>query len=145
MSEIKEQIVERLRPSAVVDHVPGIAVSALRACGEPTLADRLNAWIVRNNGLKTDAVDTIEAQAKIIDQLRLEAQGHASEAQTANSTIYEIYQVISGATGEPGNWNGASPVREYVEATQARIKVLEEALRNALRLALNATPQDGKG
>ncbi len=62
------------------------------------------------------------------DALKLEAQIHAGEARAANSTIYEIYQVLSGSTGEPGNWNGAEPARQYVTAAQERIAVLEGAL-----------------
>ena len=62
------------------------------------------------------------------DALKLEAQIHAGEARAANSTIYEIYQVLSGSTGEPGNWNGAEPARQYVTAAQERIAELEGAL-----------------
>ncbi|MEN0115383.1 MAG: hypothetical protein AAGD15_01565 [Agrobacterium cavarae] len=50
----------------------------------------------------------------LADRFKLEAQGHAMEARTANSTIYEIYQIVTGAKGEPGNWRGAEPVRKYV-------------------------------
>lgn len=64
----------------------------------------------------------------LAERLKLEAQGHASEAKTANSTIYEIYQVLSGGKGEPGNWRGAEPARKYVETAEARIKALEKAL-----------------
>lgn len=67
----------------------------------------------------------------LADRLRFEAQGHAQEARTANSTIYEIYQVISGGKGEPGNWNGAEPVRSYVadaEAEVARLRRVTEDL-----------------
>ena len=53
------------------------------------------------------------------DALKQQAQIHAMEAKTANSTIYEIYQVVSGGTGEPGNWNGARPVREAFDALKA--------------------------
>jgi len=63
------------------------------------------------------------------DALLLQAQSHAQEARTANATIYEIYQALSGGKGEPGNWNGARPAREYVERTEARISTLTEALR----------------
>ncbi|MCL6653536.1 hypothetical protein A6R70_14690 [Agrobacterium rubi] len=55
-----------------------------------------------------------EGLRNLADRLKLEAQGHAMEARGANSTIAEIYQIISGARGEPGNWNGAEPVRRYV-------------------------------
>jgi Lon protease-like protein len=85
----------------------------------------------------SDAQTAITALRDLSDRLKLEAQGHAGEARCANSTIYEIYQVLTGATGEPGNWNGAEPARKYVAAQQAtitalqeRIKELEGALRN---------------
>ena len=65
----------------------------------------------------------------LVNRLRLEAQGHASEARTAKSTIYEIYQALSGSKGETGNWHGAEPARQYVASSQARVKVLEEAHR----------------
>lgn len=60
--------------------------------------------------------------------LTMQAKGHAQEARTANSTIYEIYQAISGAKGEPGNWNGAQPVIEYIETAETRVAQLEEAI-----------------
>jgi len=56
-----------------------------------------------------------EGLRNLADRLTLEAQCHDMEARGANSTIAEIYQIISGARGEPGNWNGAEPVRKYVE------------------------------
>jgi len=61
-----------------------------------------------------------------IERLKQEAQIHAQEARTANATIAEIYRVCSGGTGEPGNWNGAEPVR-------ARIAELESQLAAAAK------------
>ena len=79
-----------------------------------------------------DELDTARAEIErlrgLADRLTLEAQAHASEARTANSTIYEIYQVLSGSTGEPGNWNGAEPARQFVTAAQARIAELERGI-----------------
>ena len=63
---------------------------------------------------------------ELADRLKLEAQMHAQEARTANSTIAEIYQCVTGKTGEPGNWNGAEPVRKRIaelEASEARLAV----------------------
>lgn len=51
------------------------------------------------------------------DSLQQQAEIHAQEARTANATIAEIYQLVTGATGEPGRWNGAEPVRKRL-ATQ---------------------------
>lgn len=44
-------------------------------------------------------------------QLIQQAQIWKQEARTANATIAEIYQICTGGKGEPGNWNGAEPVR----------------------------------
>lgn len=41
-----------------------------------------------------------------------QAQIWKQEARTANATIAEIYQLCTGGRGEPGNWNGADPVRK---------------------------------
>ncbi len=38
------------------------------------------------------------------DLLRQEAQMHAQKARTHRTTAHEIYQIITGGQGEPGNW-----------------------------------------
>ncbi len=62
-----------------------------------------------------DKLEAAEAELAAMgakyEACKLQAQIHAQEARTANATIAEIYQVCTGATGEPGNWNGAEPVR----------------------------------
>ena len=55
------------------------------------------------------------------DTLLLEAQAHAQEARTANATIAEIYQVVSGGRGECGNWHGAEPVRNEMARLTAEL------------------------
>lgn len=62
-------------------------------------------------------------QEELIEKIKLEARSHAGEAKTANSTINEIYQIISNATGEPANWHGAQPVRDFVESMKTRLTV----------------------
>jgi hypothetical protein len=54
-------------------------------------------------------------QQELIDRLRLEAQTHAQEARTQRATVHEIYRLVTGGTGEPGDWNGAEPVRRAFE------------------------------
>lgn len=61
----------------------------------------------------------IERLTALVDRLKLEAQIHAQEARTANATIYEIYQCVTGGKGEPGNWNGARPVAALVAERDA--------------------------
>jgi hypothetical protein len=73
----------------------------------------------------------------LIDRLRLEAQIHAQEARTANATIAEIYQLCSGGKGEPGNWNGAEPVRALVAERDALAATLrQQAARVDVRAAV---------
>jgi hypothetical protein len=57
----------------------------------------------------------------LVERLKLEAQMHAQEARTANATIAEIYQIVTGKSGEPGNWHGAEPVRKCIEELRAAI------------------------
>lgn len=72
----------------------------------------------------------LAARAKLVelcDRLKLEAQTHAQEARTANATIAEIYQVTSGASGEPGNWHGAEPVKKKFAELTTRVQDLEQS------------------
>lgn len=59
---------------------------------------------------------------ELAERLKLEAQIHAQEARTANAIIAEIYQCVTGGTGEPGNWNGAEPVRRRVRELEAALQ-----------------------
>jgi hypothetical protein len=69
----------------------------------------------------------------LADRLKLEARIHAQEACTANTTIAEIYQLCTGATGEPGNWNGAEPVRKEIAAMCERVAELVAGLHKVRR------------
>ena len=71
------------------------------------------------------------------DSLKMEAQIQAQEARTANATIAEIYQVITGSTGEPGNWHGAVPVREAFTHTRTQLTA-ERARADALAARVEA-------
>ena len=75
----------------------------------------------------THPANTAEIEQRISEletinaKLKLEAQIHAQEATTANATIAEIYQFVTGSTGEPGNWNGAIPVKEKFAEIEQRV------------------------
>lgn len=100
------------------------------------------------NALKL-ALSTLESLQRENEELQRvnkrllgEATVHSMEARGANSTIAEIYQIISGARGEPGNWNGAEPVRKYVDAAEAKVKRLREALKPFADLARAYDPPE---
>lgn len=87
-----------------------------------------------------DVANTLEQQASRIaeletlcEKLKLEAQIHAQEARTANATIAEIYQVVTGRTGEPGNWNGAEPVKKRIVELEAQKAELLGVIALALK------------
>ena len=65
----------------------------------------------------------------LVSTLRQEVQIHAQEARSQKATVHEIYQIVTGGTGEPGDWHGAEPVREYV-------KRLRDALESARMYAV---------
>jgi hypothetical protein len=90
----------------------------------------------------------LQQARELCERLKSEAKMHAHEARAANETLFEIYQAVSGGTGEPGNWHGSKPVvdalqqareertawritAENAEAAvkQARIDALEEAMQ----------------
>jgi len=63
----------------------------------------------------------------LYEHCKQQAQIWKQEARGANHTIGQIYQLVTGNKGEPGNWNGAEPIKALI------------AERNALREALKAT------
>lgn len=65
--------------------------------------------------------------AERVETLKREAQIHAMEARTAKATIAEIYQLCTGGTGEPGNWNGAEPVRQLAEQRAGLVQAARRA------------------
>ena len=60
----------------------------------------------------------------LIEKLKREARAHAMEARSANATLAECYQAVSGKTGEPGNWHGSQPVRDCIEGLRSAIAAI---------------------
>lgn len=111
----------RHRPAATAGNPDGIGIWE-----EPMLCSQ--GGVPYNKPL-LDAKDAeIERLRALVLRLRLEAQGHAQEARTANGTIREAYQVVTGATGEPGNWNGAEPIREEINRLKGGLRKVREYL-----------------
>ena len=76
---------------------------------------------------RAKVIEHFAAMEDKCERLKLEAQGHAQEARTANASLYECYQSVSGATGERGNWRGAEPVRKHIAAMENLFNASVEA------------------
>jgi hypothetical protein len=59
--------------------------------------------------------DAAVARAEACEQQAVQWKG---EAMAHKSSLHEAYQVLTGAKGEPANWNGARPFRQFKEADQ---------------------------
>lgn len=75
---------------------------------------------------------------KLVERLKMEAQSHAMEARGANHTIAQIYQLVTQARGEPGNWNGAVPVADEL----GRLRAAAKRAKGALMWIINYDSED---
>lgn len=105
-------------------------------CLSAAIAAYLSALPNTGDELVAKLTEERDSWRRVAERCKSEAEGHAMEARTANSTIYEIYQVLSGAKGEPGNWHGAEPARQYVAKAEASLaSAREDALEEAAKVA----------
>ncbi len=79
------------------------------------------------------------------ERLLQEAQIQAQEMRTHQSTVREIYQVITGNTGEPGDWNGAEPVRKLKEENERLEKMLPFSVRGKLQEVVDQDTEQDTG
>jgi hypothetical protein len=62
----------------------------------------------------------------IENTLLRQAQNWKAEAMCQASIVRECYQACTGSTGEPGDWNGAAPIRAAIAAKNAEIAALRK-------------------
>ncbi|MGB1951678.1 MAG: hypothetical protein ACPHQ9_12975 [Marinobacter sp.] len=103
---------------------------------EPRAASHYRNGFSNPAGRISELEHLLEFAQKEIDELRAradacqqEAKIWKQEARTQSAIVAEIYQELTGKTGEPGDWNGARPLKpailrkqaEAVEAFGARV------------------------
>ena len=103
-------------------------VKRLRAPNYAIVASPQDALTASADALEAQAARVKELEA-LCERLKLEAQMHSGEARAHKSTVHECYRAVSGATGEPGNWHGATPVRERITELEATLKAFREAAK----------------
>lgn len=126
---LSEQIVEQCQNGASISDIVSIlseripAVKALQEELACATADCEREVAIGNEYLQKIAAlqDENERLNTLVERVKLEATIHAQEARTANATVAEIYQAVTKATGEPGNWNGAKPVTDYIATLEAQL------------------------
>ena len=74
-------------------------------------------------------LDALTAKDAEIAALKLQAQSWSMEAKAQKATVCECYQAATGAKGEPGDWNGAKPIREALAERDAEIAALKEKVK----------------
>lgn len=62
------------------------------------------------------------------DNAVLQAQCHAGEADTQRATVLEIYKHCGLQLGD---WNGARPVKEHIDALKREVEQLRQLVSNA--------------
>ncbi|WP_278366918.1 hypothetical protein [Marinobacter salarius] len=70
--------------------------------------------------VRKDKHDAVQSKA---DNCEREARQWRQEARTQSATVAEIYEAVSGKKGEPGDWNGAEPVKRRIEELETIVKV----------------------
>jgi hypothetical protein len=79
------------------------------------------------------------------EHLLQQAQIQAQEMRTQRAIVRDCYQAATGATGEPGDWNGAEPIRALVrdrDALAAKLAQHREALTPFSDLAADMHEED---
>jgi hypothetical protein len=62
-----------------------------------------------------EALEVSTARAEACEREAVQWKG---EALAHKSSLHEAYQVLTGATGEPANWNGARPFRKFKDVDE---------------------------
>lgn len=76
----------------------------------------------------------------LYEACKQQAQIWKGEARCANDTIAQIYQLVTGRKGEPGNWNGSEPVKALIAERDALAKELDLWKSAVARLSIADLP-----
>lgn len=60
--------------------------------------------------------DELDELRNKVAALQQQAEAWKMEAAAHKASLHEVYQLLTDATGEPANWNGARPVKQFLEA-----------------------------
>ena len=110
------------------------------------LTERLREKDAEVSGLTRDVLDReaeIARLTNIVDAVRMQAQRWAQEARTQQDTVCRIYEIVTGKTGEPGDWHGERPVADEIARLNAVIRAM--AIEATARCGVDLCPADCSG
>jgi hypothetical protein len=90
------------------------APAPAEAINYASVADRIERAVAAIASLREER-DAAIARA---DACQQQAEQWKGEALAHKSSLHEAYQVLTGASGEPANWNGARPFRQFKQMDQ---------------------------
>lgn len=115
-------------PGFIGNRMPDMSGDPLRKA-TPYERRRIDEAVTAALAVVQPELDRLRA---LVETLHMQAEAHAQEARTANATIREAYQAVTGSTGEPGSWNGARPIRDELDRLRAENEALRRVVTDAL-------------
>jgi len=112
LEEYRAYVKQRQGWDQIYDVVPRKKADAVIAEFEAELSACLLQTSDAHISCRKRTADALARAEKARDALKQQAQIWAQEARTQRATVRESYQVTTGATGEPGDWHGAEPIRK---------------------------------
>jgi len=87
-----------------------------------------------------ELINLLEAAESQLEAVTQQARMWKMEALTHKATVQECYQACTGSTGEPGDWNGANPVKQLAMRLASQLETIaQQAEQIAGLVATNAT------
>lgn len=83
-------------------------------------------------------MDALNSRAELLqqrDKAIQQSQIWKQEACAKTATVHEIYQIVSGSKGEPGDWNGAESVRAAFADLVGKRDALLQACKKLCNIA----------
>lgn len=108
--------------AAEIDRLNGVLNSEIEA------HDATKFALVDANVQVAEARREVERLRDLVESVKLEARLHSGEARCHRSTVHSIYQIVTGAKGEPGNWHGAAPICEAFGKLESELAEARRAL-----------------